>query len=132
MPNSVRTLADPPREIEMKFAIPAGRAAEAAAVLGHVPGIEPLADALPRQLVSTYFDTEKGALRRARMALRVRRSGDKYVQTLKDGGDGALSRGEWETAVKGPLPRLAALKATPAGRIVAKARLVPVYVVEVM
>jgi triphosphatase len=132
MPNSVRTMADPPREIEMKFAIPAGRAAEAAAVLGLVPGIEPLADALPRQLVSTYFDTEKGALRRARMALRVRRSGDKYVQTLKDGGDGALSRGEWETAVKGPLPRLAALKATPAARIVAKARLVPVYAVEVM
>ena len=65
------------------------------------------------------------------MALRVRRSGDKYVQTLKDGGDGALSRGEWETTVKDATPSVAALKATPAARIVAKARLTPVYVVEV-
>jgi triphosphatase len=118
-------MADAPREIEMKFAIPPGRAAEV------VAAIEALAGAAPRSLVSTYFDTEKGALRRAGMALRVRRSGDKCVQTLKDGGDGALSRGEWETAIKGATPSLAALKATPAARIVAKAKLAPVYVVEV-
>ncbi len=118
-------MAETPREIEMKFAIPPGRAAELAAA------IEPLAGASSGQLVSTYFDTEKGALRRAKMALRVRRSGDKYVQTLKDGGDGALTRGEWETSVKDATPNLAALKATPAARIVAKAKLVPVYVVEV-
>ena len=118
-------MADAPREIEMKFAIPPGRAAEVAAA------IEPLAGAAPRQLVSTYFDTEKGALRRARMALRVRRSGNRYVQTLKDGGDGALSRGEWETTVKDASPSPAALRATPAARIVAKAKLAPVYVVEV-
>jgi triphosphatase len=124
-------MSDTPREIEMKFAIPAGRAAEVAAALSLVPGIEPLADAVPRQLVSTYFDTEKGALRRAQMALRVRRMGDAYVQTLKDAGDGALSRGEWETAIRGPTLDLAALKATPAARLIAKAKLTPVYVVEV-
>jgi triphosphatase len=124
-------MADTPREIEMKFAIPADRAADVVAMLALTPGIEPLATAEPRQLVSTYFDTDKGALRRARMALRVRRSGDAYTQTLKDGGDGALTRGEWEVAVKGPAPNLAALKATPAARLVAKARLTPVYVVEV-
>jgi inorganic triphosphatase YgiF len=118
-------MADPPREIELKFALPAHRAAEIAAA------IEALAGVRPRALTSIYFDTEKGALRRARMALRVRRSGEKYVQTLKDGGDGALSRGEWETAVKGPDPNLAALKSTPAAHLVAKARLVPVYLVEV-
>jgi triphosphatase len=124
-------MAETPREIEMKFAIPAGRAAEVGAALGLVPGIEPLAAAQPRQLVSTYFDTEKGALRRAQMALRVRRMGDAYVQTLKDAGDGALSRGEWETAIRGPTLDLAALKATPAARLIAKAKLTPVYVVEV-
>jgi inorganic triphosphatase YgiF len=124
-------MAATPREIEMKFAIPANRAAEILAVLALAPGIEPLAAAEPRALVSTYFDTDKGALRRARMALRVRRCGDDYVQTLKDGGDGALSRGEWEIAVKGAAPDLAALKATPAARLVAKAKLASVYVVEV-
>src|ERR1700722_8112373 len=124
-------MSDTPREIEMKFAIPAGRAAEVAAALSLVPGIEPLADVVPRQLVSTYFDTEKGALRRAMMALRVRCSGAKCVQTLKDAGDGALSRGEWERAIKGSKPNLAALKATPAARLVAKTKLAPVFVVDV-
>src|SRR5271170_2811117 len=123
-------MADTPREIEMKFAIPANRAADVVAMLALTPGIEPLTTAEPRALSSTYFDTAKGALRRARMALRVRRSGDGYVQTLKDGGDGALSRGEWETAVRSPTPNRAVLKKTPAARLVAKARLVPVYVVE--
>jgi inorganic triphosphatase YgiF len=81
-------------------------------------------------LLSTYFDTEKGELRRARLALRVRQSGERFVQTLKDGGDGGCSRGEWETPVKRAEPNLSALKATPAARLVAKAKLVPVYQVE--
>ena len=124
-------MPDTPREIEMKFALPAGRTGELAAALALIPGIESLADAAPRQLVSTYFDTAKGALRRAKLALRVRRDGDQLIQTLKDAGDGALSRGEWECAVEKPTPNLAALKATPAAPLVAKARLTPVYVVEV-
>lgn len=124
-------MVDAPREIEMKFAVPAGRAAELAAELARVPGLEGLADAAPRQMAATYFDTEKGALRRAKLALRVRRTGDKFVQTLKDAGDGALSRGEWERQVKGPAPNRAALRATPAARLVAKAKLVAAFVVEV-
>ena len=47
----------PPQEIELKFAAPAGRGAEAA--------IEALAGVEPRQLVSIYFDTARGALKRA-------------------------------------------------------------------
>ena len=66
------------------------------------------------------------------MALRVRRSGDTFTQTLKDGGDGAFSRGEWETRLEGPNPDVGVLKHTPAARILAKAgRLAPVYVVDV-
>jgi inorganic triphosphatase YgiF len=119
-------MADGPREIELKFAVPAARAAEALATLGA------LADAAPKTLVSTYFDTDKGALRRAGLALRVRRSGKRYIQTLKDAGDGAFSRGEWETEVKGPGLDLAALKHTPAHRLLAKgAKLVPVYRLQV-
>jgi inorganic triphosphatase YgiF len=115
-----------PREIELKFAAPPARASEIAGAIG------PLAAAAPQPLVSIYYDTDKGALRRAGMALRVRRGGDKFVQTLKDDGDGAFTRGEWEADVAGPEPDLAVLKATPAARVIAKgAKLVPRYVVEV-
>ena len=125
-------MAATPREIELKFAIPAGRAAEAAAALALIPGIEALAAAEPRAMTSTYYDTDKGSLRRAHMALRVRRCGDSYVQTLKDGGDGALSRGEWEKPVKGPRPDLRLLKKTPATALLPKGvKLAPVYAVEV-
>ncbi|HEY1750680.1 MAG TPA: CHAD domain-containing protein [Caulobacteraceae bacterium] len=119
-------MADAPQEIELKFAVPAARAAEAAAT------IDALAGAVPKPLTSIYFDTGKGSLRRAGLALRVRRSGERFVQTLKDAGDGAIARGEWETPVKGPEPLRRALKSTPAAKVLAKgARLAPVYVVDV-
>ncbi len=116
----------PPQEIELKFAAPAGRAGDGAAA------IEALTGALPRELTSIYFDTAKGSLRRAGMALRVRRSGDEFTQTLKDGGDGAFSRGEWETRLASPDPDVGVLKHTPAARILVKAgRLAPVYAISV-
>jgi inorganic triphosphatase YgiF len=114
----------PPQEIELKFAAPAGRGAEAA--------IEALADAAPRQLSSTYFDTSRGALKRAGFGLRVRREGDVLIQTLKDAGDGAFTRGEWETPVKALKPNRRALAKTPAARVLAKGgRLAPTFAVEV-
>ena len=116
----------PPQELELKFAAPAGRPGDGAAA------IEALAGAAPHELTSIYFDTAKGSLRRAGMSLRVRRKGDVFTQTLKDGGDGALSRGEWETRVEGPDPDLGVLKHTPAARILAKAgRVAPVYTIAV-
>jgi inorganic triphosphatase YgiF len=119
-------MTETPREIELKFQVPEARAAETLAAL------EALAGAPARQQVSTYFDTPKGALRRAGMALRVRRVGDEYTQTLKDAGDGALARGEWEARVAGPAPEPDILRGTPAGRLLAKdARLQPAYVVDV-
>jgi inorganic triphosphatase YgiF len=115
-----------PQEIELKFAAPAARAGDAAAA------IAVLSNAEPRELVSIYYDTPKGALRRAGMALRVRRSGDEFTQTLKDGGDGGFSRGEWETRLEGPNPDVGVLRHTPAARVLAKAgKLAPVYVVDV-
>ena len=114
----------PPQEIELKFAAPAGRGAEAA--------IEALAGVEPRQLVSIYFDTARGALKRAGLGLRVRREGDVYIQTLKDAGDGGFARGEWEAPVKSGKPDLRALGKTPAARILAKSgRLAPTFAVEV-
>ena len=124
-PRNMR-MPKPPQEIELKFAAPAGRAAEA------VAAIEALASAVPRQLSSIYFDTPRGALKRAGFGLRVRREGEVFIQTLKDAGDGAFTRGEWETPVKAAKPDRRALGKTPAGRILGKnSRLAPTFAVEV-
>jgi triphosphatase len=60
-------------------------------------------------LVSTYFDTPDRALNKGKMALRVRKRGRRFVQTVKaePGGDIA-ARGEWEDAIERPDPDLAA------------------------
>ncbi|TMG91094.1 MAG: CYTH domain-containing protein, partial [Betaproteobacteria bacterium] len=44
--------------------------------------------------VSTYYDTRSGELRKAGVALRMRRSGHRWLQTVKGAGDrvGALHR----------------------------------------
>lgn len=53
-----------------------------------------------RQLDNIYFDTPANDLSRARVALRIRRDGDRYIQTLKTAGSdrqaGLSSRKEWE------------------------------------
>ncbi|WP_372614284.1 inorganic triphosphatase, partial [Halomonas sp.] len=66
-------------------------------------------------LGNTYFDTPEGDLARAQMALRLRRNGDRLVQTLKtpgQGGGGLSSRGEWEWEIEGPGLDLDELAAT--------------------
>ena len=57
-------------------------------------------------LVTRYFDTPDGALHRRGAALRLRDGGAKAEQTFKSkaGGQGALSRGEWNAPVTGTLP----------------------------
>lgn len=55
-----------------------------------------------RKLYSVYFDTPDLYLHRQRMALRLRRVGKQWVQTLKGGGGvqaGLHQRNEWETPV---------------------------------
>ncbi|MBW6390585.1 CYTH domain-containing protein [Billgrantia antri] len=55
-----------------------------------------------RHLANVYFDTPAGELEAARMALRLRRHGDSWVQTLKTSGEGAggySRRDEWEWPV---------------------------------
>src|SRR5262249_29196424 len=57
--------------------------------------------------VSVYFDTDKHKLRRKGIMLRVRRSGDRYVQTIKSAGNsGPFARDEWESEIKKGAPDL--------------------------
>jgi inorganic triphosphatase YgiF len=80
-----------------------------------------LAAAQPEKetLVSVYFDTEDRALWKAKLALRVRKIGPRYVQTLK-GADGAaqlFDRPEWEWETSGLEPDLTIVEKTPLAKI---------------
>ncbi|HEX5337150.1 MAG TPA: CHAD domain-containing protein [Gallionella sp.] len=58
-----------------------------------------------RRLYNIYYDTPKLALHKAELALRLRRSGRQWLQTLKGGGSvkaGLHLRNEWEVPVSGP------------------------------
>lgn len=76
------------QEIELKLQVPAGhRAAVDAAVAGRTPA--------PRmRLQAAYHDTADRTLALAGLALRLRREGRQWVQTLKGAGDDGLTRAE--------------------------------------
>ena len=87
-------------EIELKFQVPAGRVA----ALGRAVGT---ASARRVSLRARYFDTEDRRLAAARLALRVRKEGRRWVQTLKGAGDGLWQRLEHEVPLQvapGTLP----------------------------
>lgn len=70
--------------------------------------------ATTRKLHNVYFDTPDLKLHHAAMALRLRRTGTQWLQTLKDGGAvhaGLHQRNEWETPVDGEALDFAALEA---------------------
>ena len=76
------------QEIELKLQVPsARRAAVEAAVAGRAPR--------PRmRLQAAYADTPERTLATAAMALRLRREGRQWVQTLKGAGDDGMTRAE--------------------------------------
>ncbi|HEX5371479.1 MAG TPA: CYTH domain-containing protein [Aquabacterium sp.] len=80
-------------EIELKFQIPAAQVKAIHADIG-------AAQALP--LHAAYFDTGEHRLARHRMALRVRREGDAWVQTFKGAGADAMTRLEENVPVPPP------------------------------
>ena len=70
-----------------------------------------------RQLEAVYYDTPERTLFSSGLSLRVRRSGDGFIQTLKRGpvqGE-PFVRAEWETEVAGAAPDLALLPADEIG-----------------
>lgn len=87
-------------EIELKLLIDPADIAE----LRRHPLLKALCPAGPttRKLVSTYFDTDDFALKNHGIALRVRRDGRRWIQTVKGGGSvqaGLHQRDEWEAPV---------------------------------
>jgi inorganic triphosphatase YgiF len=88
-----------PQEIELKLAVPDAALAPLAAWLD--ANGEPQGEAT---LLNVYLDTPRRDLAQARAALRLRRKGAQWLQTLKTAGGsqgGLATRHEWETAVGG-------------------------------
>ena len=82
------------------------------------------------QLRNTYYDTPDGDLNRQKIALRIRKLGDRHIQTLKTRGefvDGAHRRQEWEWPLIGTTLNMGLIADTPVGQSVNLARLQPVF-----
>ncbi len=103
-----------PRELELKLLIdePAIAALRAHALIAqHMVGPVRVS-----RVDNRYFDTHDRLLARARMALRLRRIGGRWVQTLKiAGASGAAfsQRDEWEMPLAAPRLSLVRLRDTP-------------------
>lgn len=85
-------------EVELKFDVETGGSAaiRRAAPLRDSPSEQGDHDTL-------YFDTKEGALRKAGISLRVRKSGDRFVQAIKRkkaSAAGLFVRQEWESDVE--------------------------------
>lgn len=85
--------ADAATEVELKFQLAPDRLAAVERALA-------TRTAERVHLRARYFDTDDGRLAAARLALRLRLEGDRWVQTLKGRGDGLMQRLEDEV----PLP----------------------------
>lgn len=86
------------------------------------------------ELYSTYFDTPDASLKAHGFALRLRRAGERWVQTLKADGKveaGLHQRPEWETPCAGGQLDFAALSGSAIGDLLAQPemrRLAPIFV----
>ncbi len=113
-------------EVELKLTCDA----TALAALPQMPRMQTASSKITDDLRSVYFDTTDRALRKAGFVLRVRQTRDGCVQTAKATGDGLIERREWEHAVIGPCPDIAALKQTPLAAVLGKKpRLEPLFTV---
>jgi inorganic triphosphatase YgiF len=110
-------------EIELKFLC---EPADLSAVLAAAPNGEDQEKAL----LSTYFDTPEGDLRKARISLRIREGGDKRVQTLKR-GDG-FAREEHEQVLNGDRLDLSAAAVKSALSPAKRRTLAPIFTVRVV
>ena len=94
--------------------------------LPKVKALPLLRDALPRadqqRLTASYFDTPDKYLWRRGLSLRIRRTKQGRVQTLKQEKSSALDRGEWEEETGQDVPDIDALSKTPLGHCLGKRR----------
>ncbi len=103
-----------PRELELKLLI--GERSIAALRMHPLIAQHIVGPARVSRVDNRYFDTPDQLLARARMALRLRRIGQRWMQTLKvAGASGAAfsQRDEWEMPLAAPRLALGRLRDTP-------------------
>ena len=124
-----------PTEIELKLLI---APADIPGLRRH-PLLKTLCTSGPktRTLTSIYFDTDDFVLKNQSIALRVRRSGRQWIQTIKGGGSvqaGLHQRDEWEVPVAHGTPDCSKITDPALLRLFAgedlRQRLLPVFVTE--
>ncbi len=106
------------REIELKLDLDAGSGDR----IRSVPLIQSVEPSLG-ELNAIYFDSKAGLLRRAGFSLRIRRSGDRFIQTVKrqeEAAAGLFDRAEWEWDVHGFKVDFDAIEETPLGPFLGK------------
>lgn len=122
---------NPPREVELKLAV---APSELAKVLAHPLFRERSDGPTTQKLLATYFDTPDHALQQAGISLRVRRNGDRRIQTIKAARSPegvALARDEWEHEVEGDDPDYTLVKETALGPFLERRSTIrPVFRVE--
>lgn len=102
-------------EIELKLLAPAGVLdwlREAPVIVRHARN-----GGVARRLDTVYYDTPDRTLFRHGLSLRIRRSGNRYVQTVKraPAHGQPFVRGEWESSMDGAAPDLALLPISEIG-----------------
>jgi inorganic triphosphatase YgiF len=122
-------------ETELKLLLPPERIAG----LGRVPAVAAATRGRPvsRRVHTVYYDTPERDLARHGMALRLRRAGARWIQTLKTEGrvrGGLHERGEHDAPAAAQLLNFVALAASPAAELLGdprvRARLQPVFVTD--
>lgn len=118
-------------EIELKLELDAGAVNVLEKLKVFLTRLDQKLEFEKKQLENTYFDTPDKLLNHYRMALRIRKKGSVYIQTLKTKGnsvEGLSERGEWEWELPEPaleLNVLEALNVWPEGMVVTS--LMPVF-----
>lgn len=100
-------MTQPHREIELKFLL--GRES-----IGPVLAALPDGETREKALEAVYYDTADRWLGRHGFGLRVRRSGEAFIQTLKSAAGPDGGRGEWEWPVASLTVEPDLLRSTPA------------------
>jgi inorganic triphosphatase YgiF len=107
-----------PIEVELKLELPPA-AVPQLRKLPLIRAIEASANRFTQ--VSVYFDTDRQKLRRRGLTLRVRRIGDRYLQTVKASRNAnILVRDEWESEIAGAEPDLAQARDTGLGGLLTR------------
>ncbi len=121
----------PPKELEIKLEL----APSGLPQLAHIPFIRATRGKSKRvNEVSVYFDTDKHKLRKNGLILRVRRIGNRHIQTIKAANEHLFARAEWEAEIAGEQPDLRCARGTALAPLITRKfrkKLKPVFATHV-